>query len=120
MFTARGQSIIDDGLAPKAKVRGLAADRFVALDLLATALGEFDTCCAFDTCFAFARWCAHVPPLATNTVAFAGCLRFVEAAALLFSQPSRHPVPAIQSATAKASVILMILNEVNLLIPIQV
>jgi hypothetical protein len=38
----------------------------------------------------------------------------------LFSQPSRQPAPAIQSATAKASVTLTILNEANSLIKTSV
>lgn len=82
-FTARGQSIIDDRPASKAKVRVSAANRFVVVDLeVDSALGKVDTCfvfdrgCAFDpcfafeTCFAFVRWFAQVSPVTTNAKFF--------------------------------------------------
>lgn len=70
---------------------------------------DFAPCCEFAPCF------AQTSPLTTKTEVFAVCSEAAEAL-VTFSQPIRQPAPAIQSATANASVTLIIRNEEKFLI----
>jgi len=116
-FTAKGQAIIEDGLAPQAKVSALADDCFGVLDWLWDLdPGDLTPCFAGALCLALAEWPAQASPLTINAFDPAGCAALVVAAAKTFSQPSRQPAPAIQAATATASVTLVIRNKENWLI----
>jgi len=111
-LTASGQSIMVPGVALSS---GTSADVVVAVCALAAALGA-----DFAARLAQQSWAciaAHAPPAATMVGGLAGEPNSLGAAALtMFAQPSMHPAPAIQEATASASTTRTILMEERKLI----
>jgi len=123
-FTASGQSIIVDKGAANPATTPLTNGRAAVLEFVA----DFEGAAGFD-----AEWAAGLTPCleqqscecieaqaspdTTMAAELAGDMAsFAAASATIFSQPSMQPPPAIQKATASASVTRTILVEESNLI----